>query len=536
MRKIYISALLLLIGISSFNVHAEKVKKLRLNQDDAQSYMVSKAYELKHTRSCDIAPFVEGAVKRYNIDSNVQRLDFKAAGKEILVVSTSVDMMPYVDDMIAKIDIPGVKDSSGSVVEGTGISRFGYYPKNRATPEMLKILRNNILPGNSSVFLDESVSMLYWKSSKSDGDQVMRWINELDRPVPQVQLKMRVYEVRDSDLTDIGINYVAWKNGPGLDIFGAGMESMNLSGWDNIVKSAAFKGVDIMSKSNWAWGGFLFAPQFDMSFVRVLAQGGKARIADSGSLTMVNDFDNSYNIKFSPDFQNILKNPETDQTNVVPSSPSIFELTVNQPVICFKGAGNTVFESPDDRRYDEEKVSTVEGTIMFNYFVTKADPVERNNFGQELYQTMNASSNLTLAVGNERLLATWKKDYETEQTIGVPFLSSIPILKYLFGTTTKVKNSSYYFVTVKADWVNPDSELAGWAGQLLTQDMLKDAKTVAVATAAAANPAAPAVTPAAAPAVTPAAPAAAPEVTPAAVPAVPAAPAAATATAAPAAK
>jgi type II secretory pathway component GspD/PulD (secretin) len=300
----------------------------------------------------------------------------------------------------------------------------------------------------------------------------MRWINELDRPVPQVQLKMRVYEVRDSDLTDIGINYVAWKNGPGLDIFGAGMESMNLSGWDNIVKSAAFKGVDIMSKSNWAWGGFLFAPQFDMSFVRVLAQDGKARIADSGSLTVVNDFDNSYSIKFSPDFQNIIKNPETDQTTVEPSSPSFFELTINQPVICFKGAGNTVTESPDGRRYDEEKVSATEGTIMFNYFVSKSDPVERNNFGQELYQTMNASSNLTLAVGNERLLATWKKDYDTEQTIGMPFLSSIPVLKYLFGTTTKIKNTSYYFVTVKAEWVNPDSELAGWAGKLLTQEML----------------------------------------------------------------
>ena len=155
MRRIYIRALLLLIAMTASGVHADKIKKLRLNQDDAQSYMVSKAYELKHTRACDMAPFVEGAVKRYNVDSNVQRLDFKAAGKEILVVSTSVDMMPYVDDMIAKIDIPGVKDVSGSVVEGTGISRFAYYPKNRATADMLKILRNNIIPGNSSVFLDE---------------------------------------------------------------------------------------------------------------------------------------------------------------------------------------------------------------------------------------------------------------------------------------------------------------------------------------------------------------------------------------------
>lgn len=472
MRIICRSALILLAIMTTFTASAEKVKKFRLNQDDAQPYLVTKAYELKYTRACDLAPFVEGAVKRYNVDSNVQRLDFKAEGREVLVVSTGVNMMPYIDDMIAKIDIPGTKDSYGSLLEGTGINRFGYYPKHRATKDMLKILRNNILPGNSSVFLDESVSMLYWKSSKSDGDQVMRWINELDRPLPQVQLKMRVYEVRDSDLTDIGINYIAWKNGPGMDIFGAGLESISLSGWDEIVKAAAFQGANVMSQASWAWGGFFTAPQFDFSFVRILAQDGKARIADSGSLTVVNDFDNSYSIKFSPDFQNILKNPETDQMSVEPSAPSYYELTINQPVICFKGAGNTVYESPDDRRYDEEKASTTEGVIMFNYFVSKSDPVERNNFGQELYQTMNATSNLTLAVGNERLLATWKKEYDTEQTIGMPFLSDIPVLKYLFGTTTKIKSTSYYFVTVKADWVMPDAELAGWAGKLLSQEML----------------------------------------------------------------
>jgi hypothetical protein len=154
---------------------------------------------------------------------------------------------------------------------------------------------------------------------------------------------------------------------------------------------------------------------------------------------------------------------------------------------------------------------------MFNYFVSKADPVERNNFGQELYQTMNASSNLTLAVGNERLLATWKKEYDTEQTIGMPFLSDIPILKYLFGTTTKIKSTNYYFVTVKAEWVMPDAELAGWAGKLLSQEMLIKKPADKTATVAAAP-----VAPVAAPA--PAAPSA--PVVPPATPAVPATPAA----------
>ncbi|MFA7231999.1 MAG: hypothetical protein WC071_12075 [Victivallaceae bacterium] len=454
-------------------VYGQKVKQIRWNQDDAQRYMVSKAYELKYTMACDVTPFVEGAVKRYNVESKVQRLNYAKEGKEILLVSTAQEMMPYIDDMIAKIDRPGKADESGSVIAGTGISRYAYYPKHRVGADMLKIIKSNIYPGDGSAYRDASVSMLYWKTSKSDGDEILRWIEALDKPVPQTALRINVYEVRDSDLKDIGINYVAWKNGPGLDIFNVGMEAIDLQGFEQVLKGFAYQGANVLTNANYAWGGMFVAPQFDMSFVRLLNQTGKARIASSGSLTIINDFDNSYKIRFAPDFQNIVKDPETDQTTVKPSEGSNFELVVNSPVICFKSDGNKVSMSADGRRYDEEQVSKLDGTIMFNYVVSMADPVERNNFGAELHQGTSISSNLTLDAGTEKLLATWKQEYNVEQNIGVPFLSEIPVLKYLFGTTTTLKASTYYFVTVQADWITTDAKLAGWAGKLLTNDILK---------------------------------------------------------------
>ena len=39
---------------------------------------------------------------------------------------------------------------------------------------------------------------------------------------------------------------------------------------------------------------------------------------------------------------------------------------------------------------------------------------------------------------------------DVEQTIGIPFLCEIPVLKYIFGTTTTNTEINRFFVTVRA--------------------------------------------------------------------------------------
>ena len=44
---------------------------------------------------------------------------------------------------------------------------------------------------------------------------------------------------------------------------------------------------------------------------------------------------------------------------------------------------------------------------------------------------------MTLGTGTEKLLATYVRENDVEQTVGSPFLIKIPVLKYLFGTSSK---------------------------------------------------------------------------------------------------
>ena len=54
----------------------------------------------------------------------------------------------------------------------------------------------------------------------------------------------------------------------------------------------------------------------------------------------------------------------------------------------------------------------------------------------------------------EFILAQWNTVQEVEQTIGVPFLCEIPIIKYLFSTTTRQKENCKLYLTIKPRLLN----------------------------------------------------------------------------------
>lgn len=439
----------------------EKAHTVRFKQDDAQPFIVSKIYDLKHILASDLVPYIKAAVQRYDNNSLVQSANCREAGKEYLVVSTPIENIPYIDDMISKMDRPGLKDRFGSTISGTGITRCVYYPKNRATQEIAKIMEALPASSDGQVFLDSGTNMFYFKDSTSTSEVIMDYLKLFDRPVPQAELVMTVYELRESDLKQIGIDYVGWKNGPGLDLFGAGFNAMSLQGADEIFNNVLTPGLEIASRSSFGWGGFLFAPQFDMSFVRLLAQTGYAKLEESGTLKVVNDYSGSYSLHFSPAFQNIQKKERTDQTMVVEGNLPVFDLTISNPTICVyrpcSGDYSGIF-------YPEEKS---DGSILFKYHLKTKNNLENNNFGDQLTEENIITSDITLGFGREKLLGTYERETDVTQYIGMPWLSDIPVLKYLFGTETTLKAKTIFIVTVRARMVNTDEQIAGWAGKLV---------------------------------------------------------------------
>ncbi|MFA6103154.1 MAG: hypothetical protein WCV67_16115 [Victivallaceae bacterium] len=461
-RKGLLLAACLILAVAQFStVYAEKVKKLELLQDDVQERFVSRVYSLQYVRAVDITPFIQGAVKRYNTNSDVQRLNFVDAKKQFLLVSTPPAMLAYVDEMIKNLDRPGGKlDTAGSVIDSTGIFRYAYLPKYRSTESMVVSLNAGVRDNVGQIYRDPTSNLIYWKDTPAAGQVILAWAKAFDRPSPQVELEFKVYEVRASVLDDLGLDYLAWKNGPGLNIFQAGLESASFQTVEKFLSN-------MDQFSSFSYGGFFTAPQFDLSFVRVLSQSGLAKVSSAGTLTVVNSYTKTYNVKISPQFQNIEKDVN-DKTSVTASENAEFSLNVIRPVICFKAHGevNQIYKGD---AFDQTTYDKTCGTIQFGYVLNINNVVERNNRGTELVEGSAISSNLTFELCTEQLLGTFDQMQKVEQTIGMPFLSDIPILKYLFSTTTTIDSDTKVFVTVKGRLVHPDDFYARWTGKLLTE-------------------------------------------------------------------
>lgn len=267
----------------------ETIREIRLIQDDAQTPIVSKIYELKHVKATDIRPFVLNAVTRFDSQSRVERVNYISAKRQLLIVSTAAELIPYIDDLIEKFDRPGKPDASGSIIAGTGITRLSYTPKHRAAQDIVDIINGALRTGTGIAYLNQDTNTIYWKDDVTSAKAILAWVKRLDRPRPQVTLRLNYYELRDSDLKDVGLDYLSWRNGPGLNLFAAGYSAGHLASTE-----AALAGTGILAdlardiSQGWSRGGYFAAPQFDLSFVRLLRQSGKAKLVSSASLTLVN--------------------------------------------------------------------------------------------------------------------------------------------------------------------------------------------------------------------------------------------------------
>ena len=103
-------------------------------------------------------------------------------------------------------------------------------------------------------------------------------------------------------------------------------------------------------------------------------------------------------------------------------------------------------------------MAKADGCVMFDYSMYFKDVVERGNTGAELSNNVLCAGAATLGLGQEKVLTVYEKENDVEQTIGLPILCRIPVIKYLFSTVTTIKERTYVIVTAEAVLLHPDEQ------------------------------------------------------------------------------
>ena len=443
-------------------------RTIRLRQDDAQVRFESKIYELKNATAEEVIPFISAAILRYDRNSTIRRVSDNGNKKEAVLVSTGKDFIPYVDKIVATLDrkIAKGKKAAGSI-SGTGVTRIAYTPKYRAAADLANVVNSTIGSSVGNLYINDETNTIFWRDQDAAAKRTLSWVEKLDRPLPQVRVRVNYYEVRDSDLKDWGFDYRAWKNGPGVNMLNFGYNAGEL------VVHELLETVPYVLSSSWGLGGFFTAPQFDMSFIRCLQQEGNSNAVATSSLMMINTPVGSkadlatlrslqasspttapfiYRTSMTPEYQTIGKNVlgrtyigksnYEDENGVTHADPPQLEMQILNPFVCLNNvAGN-------------EKA----GGVIFDYSLYFKAVVERGNTGAELSNSALFSGSTTLGFGKEKILAVYEKENDVEQTIGLPILCRIPVLKYLFSTTTSIKERTYIVVSAEAALVDINSD------------------------------------------------------------------------------
>ena len=443
-----------------------ETRTIELRQNDAQVRFESKVYELNNAAAEEILPFINSAILRYDRNSTVRRVTSAKGNGQALLVSTGKKFMPYVDKIVATLDRKVSKKAAGSTISGTGLTRVAYTPKYRGAEELARVINATVTSSAGALFINDETNTITWRDQDASAKRTLSWLEKLDRPLPQVRVRINYYELRDSDLKDWGFDYLAWKNGPGVNLLNLGYNT------GKMVVDEVLEGVPYAFSSSWGLGGFFAAPQFDMSFIRCLKQAGNANFVGTSSLLMINtpvgskadlatlrSYQKSeptkapfiYRTSMSPEYQNIAKNTlgrtfigksfYEDADGVMHTNPPQLELQVLNPIIC-----------------KNQKGDAKSGGVIFDYSLYFKGVVERGNTGAELNNSALFSGAVTLGFGKEKILAVYEKENDVEQTIGLPVLCRIPILKYLFSTVTSIKERTYIAVTAEATYVDIEAK------------------------------------------------------------------------------
>ena len=408
--------------------------------NDNIDYVV-KAYTLQQGNAAEIFQIVlnavsleGGTVNRLAAGSSVSLgptgVQTSYEGVSYLVVTMPHWMIPYVDDLIRVLDVPGIEASAF----GTGYAF--YRPLHRRPSELAAILGASVASPSAIAVPDDSRNVIYLEDTPSFVGNVVRALEAFDRPPDQVEVHVRIYEIDDGDTHDVGLDWYAWKK--------------SVAGGDLSFVWGAAGGTDLNLES--LSSSLSFTPQLATEFLNYLASEGRARIvtdtrlrvsngesATIDSTTQIPYVIRGYSAGTVTDSNHLDSPPALDAAGVIKEFAEGVRVTLS-PVI-----GDLTMEL------------RIEALVASHVGYTPNQSVP-------IISTSTMASALDLTAQVPAILGGLTRNTKVRERSGIPGLKSIPGLRYLFSREVQREQLSQVFVVIVPTRVN----------QAIPSDMMAD--------------------------------------------------------------
>ena len=280
--------------LARLNVDIDKnTERVNFIRDNADPYVITKVYKLKYANPYTLRDYILAAVEARKVAENnvyVTGIVYNNGDKFLIVSAedyrfTDTENGVGLDTIIKTIDQKKIVASSGS-------KRYMYWPMYRSAEELMQMVTNvgantksnpeelELQKGKDKILVDKGLNSLFFYTPLYTIKNIRYMMAQYDVPLPEVRLTYKVYEIFAENDTDIGADFLAWKNNDGADLFNASMQYR--SNWGGTFGA----GVAKTGSSNTKF--FNFNPKWNTRYLDFLASRGNAKILTQGKLSVRN--------------------------------------------------------------------------------------------------------------------------------------------------------------------------------------------------------------------------------------------------------
>ena len=371
-----------------------------------------------------------------------------------------------IDSLVAQLDDPAL----GALSYGSQM--FIYMPKFVPASTLQPMIQNigmnisdvtELWQGSDIVTTDPDLNWLIFDVSNYSCANIAKMLARYDVPIPQVRLKIAVYELYRENDDRIGIDFQNWKNNEGADLFSVGGRYRN--NW-----AAIYDGSRQLLRSHGSerTSFYNFNPKWNTRYIDFLTSIGKAKIAHTGELCIRNQsgakLARTTSVFYSDTGNSVPSAVTTPDTGVGPYEllSTIINRTFSRGDDLPVGKGSAQVITPSSREFGfTMQVANVAAGLDETRFDVTLTCTSLIGFTSKGLPRISPASTVTQTVSlphgtSSFVIGGLRKQEHVRSRTGVPFLMDIPYLGYLFSTESDSVKHAELVVVARCEWDAPE--------------------------------------------------------------------------------
>lgn len=463
------------------------VKVLRTTNKAQVNQYVPVAFDLKHVNPYAVIRFVKRPIEAE--EGDFWTFVHPDGDKGRLVVNVPLWQVEPMKELVALLDRPGLTSSSGD-------KRVYYRTKHRnpADPGFAAAAQG-YMSSSLKYVPDPATAGIFLEDSPSGITSVVNAMNDLiDLPTRQVVIRGKIYEIDVNNDGTLGLDYHAWKNGPGRNLFAVGAFAEYLKTSRRGIDGNNGQGIEMYNGGVNTWGlpnrrikssgaNVSYFADVSSAYFDFLVTKGKARVLTAPSIATRNTepavFSTGeeilyYKVQNGPnDLAGVRPagmplDPYGDNGSY-PDNRTVVGSTTDRVVEDIAEAGVTIAVTPTIGTEDINLDIAMEVVSQLGFDET----------GAPMLSARGVETELRVAPGQEYLIGGMTRVRAIQSANKVPLLGSLPVLGWLLGKETTTGKKTMLVMSLSASPIDDYSGLDGDEKRVMDQVELEGMSQIA---------------------------------------------------------